>query len=357
MTATNFVLGFPVYAIGRSGGDRIVVGGGGGAVKSGVPNGLFAYDVSPTGKFENLTQNEVPDAITSLAVSFKNDSVIATVGGECKLFSVGENGRTITSPELSAFEDKPTAPVAFAFAGPTRLLVGLESGEVNVYAYPGLSKIGSFSKHKDSVLNMDATPDGKFAISTSRLSCLIWDTSSSTEVMNIKPRAKTAHIRAVRVHTPTGFFLTGENDNKSGASLSVWRQEESSWFRTSNTKIFSDMATAMCVSSSGLVAVGGADGNIAVVKIDGSGTVQRLFCPRKPPHLLVITALCFTEHSETLVSASADSTVRAYPMSVIETVSNVNALIALLVLLAVASFFMGLYLNHLQTWLRDRSYH
>jgi len=261
------------------------------------------------------------------------------------------NHRHSIIPMDESLASAETAPSTVKFSAKgSRLVVGFENGSVTVYNFPSFSEICSFSEHSHSVVDVDTSESGKLAVSTSKSTCFVWDASSGKSVFEIKTKAKKAHIRSVAftksgLTASVGFIVAVENENKVGGFVSTWNESGDKKFFV---KVMKEQITAMTISESNLVACGGSEGNVSVLRMDTNGQLSHCYRTRRPFHILAVTSLAFTTPSGDLVSVSADSTMKGYAAKTIESEPASNLLVLLLMLLILISIALGIYIPYAQ---------
>ncbi|KAJ8901608.1 hypothetical protein NDN08_003816 [Rhodosorus marinus] len=351
MSSQSYVLGYPLYAVEGCGDDRVLLGGGGGTLKSGVRNELGCYSVAGNGMTAPRSTLPTKDAVTAMSLSEKDGWIATVIGEEVRTFTYRNTLLTSIVPMDEGLPKGESAPSTVKFSAKgSRLVVGFEDGSVRVYNFPSFSEICSFSGHSHGVVEVDTSESGKLAVSTSKSTCFVWDASSGQSAFEIKTKAKKAHIRSVAFTksgepAPVSFVVTVENENKVGGFVSTWNESgEKKFF----VKVMKEQITAMTISESNLVACGGSEGNVSVLRMDTSGQLSHCYRTRSPFHILAVTSLSFTTPSRDLVSVSADSTMKCYAAKAVESEPAFNLVVLLLMLLLLISFVLGIYIPYAQ---------
>lgn len=369
----------------------LVLGGGGGASKTGIPNRLLLCSLPPTGIEVYGEQDTGTEAVTgvALAMTAAATKLACVQGDEVVIYDVhvpgpladpqaappslfvhpkrlsvmppgGAAKRDAANPDEVPKEERPYC-VSLDGRG-ERLVVGMEDGSVLLFdavqGGAGWTLRWREKKHTKEVKSCcfsaagdmlcTVAPDGQ---------CLIWPlggggalTEPPTALAqppftmhkmfaSEKQARKKAHWRCVRLRGASGggapsLFAAINHQGGPGwvvrASLAPARVEQCA-------KAGSSPVTALDVSADGsLVAAGTSEGELIVMQ---AASLQRLL--RVQPHDIFITNLCFSSQAGVLTCAGDNSNVFT-PLSPEKLKPDSYWLSMLIALVAVALALMGM---------------
>ncbi|KAG8732959.1 hypothetical protein FRC11_009726 [Ceratobasidium sp. 423] len=362
--ALHTLQAFPVYSLGFVKEDKLLLGGGGGATRSGIKNKLRLYDVDETGaKLDLLTELELEkdeDAPMSMAIDFEQNAFICGINGSmekveaginphCRAFSVEtkEDMKPLIKFERSTQLVKEKNPEAFqkvtALSRDGSLLAagssdGKPFNQVTLVSYPKLDLASDpFTVPSGELFDADFSVDG-YLIVTSTTNLYVFSPSSAPSKMS----PSTAHpqlnllntIPVPASHSNSTFRSTrwSPHDSKtawsvinttSGASkdrrawIVRWNivglgerektEGKGDWKVTRTAKAATRPITVFDVSRDGkLLAFGSSDLSVGI--LDSQKLVPLLTILRA--HEFPPTALRFNPNASLLASASADNTLR-----------------------------------------------
>eukprot|EP00171_Calliarthron_tuberculosum_P019257 IDg19257t1 len=325
---------FPIYGMNLISDGSVAVTGGGGRMKSGVGNGceIHSFDERSL-TFSEKGTLRLADAATALATH--DDLLITIIGTGCKNFVYREGKLSEESDfehDIHVSSTEEQSKLAMSEDG-TRLIVASDSGPVRVLRYPECEPITVAKLHSQGVNDLDITKDCSIAASSARDNCAyIWNTETGESVQLLQPLYKAQHrtsIKAVRFSPidPSALFAVESNPRKGGSWLSMWRKGndiKTPWKCQSHVLALREGVSTFAVSPNGRhIALATVEGHVALYAWNGSSFKKSwstedggsLFTPAKPFHALPVTSLCFTQSSQYLLSASADWTVAAWPVS------------------------------------------
>ncbi|CAE6412430.1 unnamed protein product [Rhizoctonia solani] len=386
--ALHALQAFPVYSLGFVKNDKLLLGGGGGATRSGIKNKLRLYDVDETGaKLDLLNELELEkdeDAPMSMAIDYEHNSFICGINGSiekveaginphCRTFSIDikEDMKPLIKFERSTQLVKEKNSEAFQKVtalsrDATLLAAGSSDGkpfnQVALVSYPKLDLASDpFTVPSGELFDADFSTDG-YLIITSTTNLYVFSPSSAPSKMS----PSTAHpqlnlINTISVptsHPNSSFRATrwSPHDSKtawsvinttSGASkdrrawVARWsitglgegekNQGKGDWKAVHIVKVATRPITVFDVSQDGkLLAFGSSDLSVGI--LDSQKLVPLLTILRA--HEFPPTALRFNPSGSLLASASADNTLRliAVPNSFGQ--STMTTILILFVLLA-----------------------
>ncbi|XP_022882083.1 SEC12-like protein 2 [Olea europaea var. sylvestris] len=284
---------------------HIVLAGGGGEGRSGIPNALLvsAFDFTsnslsdqPVGKIG--TGSDLPYRI---AVHPGGEGLICSLPKSCRWFdwdsttSKDEHSLSLKSSEkvLEKLEDVgQQLALTFNNEG-TLLAVGGEDGKLRVFKWPEMEITLDEANAHASVKDLDFSPDGNFLASVGSGPGRIWKVATETSIASL-PKENDEIFGFCR------FSRSGDSNpvlyvtamRSKGGSIVKW--ETTSWKRISSTHIVRDPISAFNVSSDGkLLVVGTIQGDIWIIN-SASMRVQSVV---RKAHLGLVTALAFSQDS------------------------------------------------------------
>ncbi|KAI0557572.1 WD40/YVTN repeat-like containing protein [Gracilaria domingensis] len=330
---TRVVFTFPIYALDTLSGDDIVVAGGGGRMKSGIPNvcEVLSFDEKETTLRPTATV-ELPDAAVALAT---HESIIHLVIGpgvkdynylRGKLVPVSSFHHDLqvsTSQEqtaISASEDAST------------LVIASDDGHVVVLRLERFEPIFSGQIHTNGITDLCVNSDGSLVATTGRdKAAHIWRSRDGEILQTLKPimaSSHRTHIRAARFcSTQSDLLFTAESNPRKGGWIAAWRKpspsETTLYSPIATAKASFDALTAMSVNAEGsLLASSSAEGHVSLFGWNGTTfskkwsteTRTHLFRTPKPPHVLPVTGMSFSDSGRHVFAASADYTISVWPI-------------------------------------------
>ncbi|CAE6505049.1 unnamed protein product [Rhizoctonia solani] len=362
--ALHTLQAFPVYSLGFVKNDKLLLGGGGGATRSGIKNKLRLYDVDESGaKFDLLTELELEkdeDAPMSMAIDFEQNSFICGINGSmekveaginphCRAFSIEtkEGMKPLIKFERSTQLVKEKNPEAFQKVTAlsrdgTLLAAGSSDGkpfnQVTLVSYPKLDLASDpFTFPSGELFDADFSVDG-YLIVTSTTNLYVFSPSSAPSKMSpstAHPQLNLLNTIPVPASHPNSSFRStrwSPHDSKtawsvinttSGASKDrrAWivrwnitglgegekNEGKGDWRVARTAKAATRPITVFDVSQDGkLLAFGSSDLSVGI--LDSQKLVPLLTILRA--HEFPPTALRFNPNASLLASASADNTLR-----------------------------------------------
>ncbi|KAF8681016.1 WD40 repeats protein [Rhizoctonia solani] len=368
--ALHTLQAFPVYSLGFVKNDKLLLGGGGGATRSGIKNKLRLYDVDETGaKLELLNELELEkdeDAPMSMAIDHGHNSFICGINGSiekveagvnphCRAFSVEMKEDMKPLKELGGLPGLSLSPASVGPTGlqlmqkvtalskdGTLLAAGSSDGkpfnQVTLVSYPKLDLASEpFTIPSGELFDADFSTDG-YLIVTSTTNLYVFSPSSAPSKMS----PSTAHPQLNLVNTipvpashPNSSYRSTRwsphdsktawsiinNTNGSSKDRRGWvarwsitglgegekSQGKGEWKVARIAKVATRPITVFDVSQDGkLLAFGSSDLSVGI--LDSQKLVPLLTILRA--HEFPPTALRFNPSGSLLASASADNTLR-----------------------------------------------
>ncbi|GAA0160164.1 guanyl-nucleotide exchange factor [Lithospermum erythrorhizon] len=322
----------------------VVLAGGGGEGRSGIPNALLVSEFDfPSNSLADQpvaklgTGSDLPYRIS---VHPQGEGLICALPNSCRWFewdpSSDNNGslNLKTSEKVLEQLEDVGQQLALAFNQEGSLLaVGGEDGKLRVFKWPSMEIILDEATAHSSVKDLDFSPDSKYLVSVGSGSGRVWDMTSSTSIASLSKENGDMF----------GFCRFSHNDNQvlyvtamTDRGGNIVKFNTSSWKRLKSKQIVRDPISSFSVSDDGnLLAVGTIEGSILVI----SSTSMQVQTIIKKAHLGLVTALTFSQDSRALLSASMDSSVKVTPITEKEDSGGNFWITVFIILLAAVIYF------------------
>ncbi|KAM3741412.1 hypothetical protein ACB098_08G175000 [Castanea mollissima] len=351
--STNFrKYGVPLYAKSKSAQNRyIVMAGGGGEGRSGIPNAvlLTKFDLFT----KSLSNNPVSMLVTESGLPYKmavhphGDGVVCSFPQSCRWYAIDEDkseGIKKLDPNLS---DKVLTPLedvgqqlALKFNNEgSALAAGGEDGNLRVIKWPSMEVILDKAGVHESVEDVEFSPDGKYLVSLgSSGPAKVWDLISKIAVASLPKENDEVFCFSRFSDGDMNQALYIAAVTGKGGSIVTW--DTKTWKRMGSKTVVRDTISAFTVSPDGqLLACGTTQGDIFILN-SSSKQVQAIV---RKAHLGYVTALSFAHDSRALASISLDSSARVTLIEEEDITGGLNWwAIVFILLLAVVCFMMKL---------------
>eukprot|EP00276_Gloeochaete_wittrockiana_P008144 CAMPEP_0184649360 /NCGR_PEP_ID=MMETSP0308-20130426/6696_1 /TAXON_ID=38269 /ORGANISM="Gloeochaete witrockiana, Strain SAG 46.84" /LENGTH=333 /DNA_ID=CAMNT_0027082005 /DNA_START=1606 /DNA_END=2604 /DNA_ORIENTATION=+ len=306
---------YPIYAASWTSNGRVILGGGGGSSRTGIPNALTLCEITEQdgkGEFSPLyTHSTGTGAVTSLCIHPKGNELVCVVGGKLELYAFADDEKKIEALESqTASKDAEQGPqklVRFSVDGATIATAGEDDHIVHVWDYPQLKLRFSLAGHSSTVYEISFDPAGELvATASADKQCIIWKLSDASQVKALRcPRKPDVAMFRGCSFSADGLYLFTVQSSKGAPSvLTKW--QVSDWNEVESTVVNSKPATSFAMSQDGqFVAVGTAEGQVAIVDAARMRTLATITA-----HDLPGTAMAFASSVPALVSVSADYSCR-----------------------------------------------
>ncbi|KAL2892634.1 SEC12-like protein 2 [Bienertia sinuspersici] len=297
----------------------LVLAGGGGEGRSGIPNALLLSQFDSTSNslssqpvFRFGTADELP---YRMAVHPRGDGLICSFPKSCRWFDWDMNNNNDNRELSLKSSDKVLTKLedvgqqlALTFSEDGSLLaVGGEDGKIKVFKWPSLEVLVDEETTYTSVKDLHFSIDGKHLVSVGHGGpCKVWDVASSKAVASL-PKENDENFGFCRFSQSSErdqvLYTTAMRDK--GGSIISWNTK--SWKRIASNHITRDPVSAFNVSIDGkLLAIGTIQGDVLII----DSSKMRVQMIVKKAHMGLVTALTFSHDSRALGSASMDSSVR-----------------------------------------------
>ncbi|CAH9054559.1 unnamed protein product [Cuscuta epithymum] len=326
----------------------IVLAGGGGEGRSGVPNAILLVQFNPDSHI--LSNQPVARLGTGTDVPYRmavhpgGEGLICSLPKSCRLFEwdasniTDEGALALKSSDrvLKHLEDIEMQ-LALTFNNEGSLLaVGGEDGKLRVFKWPSMEIIIDEPKDRSSVKDLDFSPDGKFLVSLGSGCCRVWDVSTLTLVASLQKKNDEmfGFCRFSQSSKNQTIYVTASHGK--GGSIVVWNT--TTWKRMNSKLVVSLPISAFDVSADGkLLAIGTTQGEVRVLSSEN----MRVLMTVKKAHMGIPTKVTFSKDSRALLSASMDSSAR---VTLIRDNDNENSgfsfwMVVFVILLAIAVYY------------------
>jgi len=341
--------GAPLYASAWIDDRVALVAGGGGKKSSGIPNRVMQASFDSVELTEPLasvhTDETAPQVLCAhpygaeLLVAFSGDVAVYVVTANDASTQLAETEESdAPPPEASApYRISPrdldessgaatrvtlaTCDVKCAAFSPdgASLAVGLESGEVRLFAWPTLEPSGTRldGSHADAVNGVAFSPDGTTLLSTSSETVkdgrgpAVWNVSTGAKIATLvdetreKAAGKARFGRQYRFcgFAPCGSFaLVGLNDGGEGHvckwACDTWKPHGKP------QRVTREPLSAMAFDPTGrTVACGDSEGHVMIVDAKTLATKKTI----KGAHMIFVTTMAYSPDGCVVLSGSADA--------------------------------------------------
>lgn len=398
MTSDTFIAKFPIYSLAyHSPTSSIILGGGGGPSRSGIPNGLILLKLTPSPKSKSKFSLEEAgelrtgdEAVMSLSIyDDKTDClVVAGVNDRCWLMELEtdetrENGpphssrvssivkalntgqpistqnqtqtsflnllRTIQS-DSSPSDDGYLRVTRFTASGRSFLAAGSD-GCVREWTVPEMRLISKFETEGEI---LDADGKGETLAFVTSSGQIQLQTSSKDEPITLKPSQGFA-FKFIRFFHKNSLILAVENfklSKSSNSSKSTRKNPKLLIFNESLKQIkcqtlpIPKNCTCLAVEeASDHLAFGFADGSLLVISIQNFSAVYFL---KALAHPFPVTGLAIDSKKGILVSSSADGQILIHQIPSKPTTSSSSAFFLLFfIILAVVVLLVAIFSQNL----------
>ncbi|KAF9976386.1 hypothetical protein BGZ73_008664 [Actinomortierella ambigua] len=361
-------MGIPIYCVGFTHDDNLIIGGGGGAGNSGVKNKIAIYKVDRAGKkLDPLVERELSreeDAPMSINVHPKEDVVAFGINSSNNKIKAGENENCrifqLSSDAISPIHKKNTLisrnpddyqkVARFNKAG-TILATGGTDGVIAMLKYPSLTAHRPATQMKGhEILDIDfSEDDSKLAVvSEQNMWIISTETGKVLEVItNPVHSKKKFNFRACRFgRGPFSdvLYTVVNGPPRQKPFVCIW--DAARWVRIRTMTVGPRPITSCTLSPDGkLIAFGSADQGI---RICSAKSLQVLMTIAEA-HDLPVISMAFSSDASLLVTGSADAKCRVVLVPKVFP-KNHNFLYLVLALLFIfLAFAIQVYQNHSQT--------
>ncbi|ORZ23073.1 WD40-repeat-containing domain protein [Absidia repens] len=363
-TSFKVQVGIPIFGLGFTRGNQLLLCGGGGAGRSGVKNKLSSFKVDIRRKdleeeaIYDISSDE--DAPMCLAVHPKENLAVAGINASpesmknglnenCRLFHIGETEFTLKKavPCMESKNEDDYQKVARFSKDGSLLATGTTDGMVHVFKYPTLETVVKVQAvENNDVLDVDINDEGAklTAVTPGALKLIsLRGRNIGTVIQTVSPlmvhKKHKLQFRAFRYgsgFTENLAFAVANGIGKSKGSfiivLDAHTLEIKKVQQASKKPI-----TTFCLSPDGsVIGYGSADFSISLLE----ASTLRVLTQVKDAHGFSITSMAISPDRRILVSGSADNTCRVVDLPLQFSPASLNPLHTLLLALAVAGVLL-----------------
>ncbi|KAJ1920761.1 dihydrolipoamide dehydrogenase precursor [Mycoemilia scoparia] len=331
----SYSAGFPVFCLGITANNDIIIGGGGGPGSSGVKNQLTIHKITKKTlgleKKGEVILNSEEDAPTCIATSAKNPKTLV-----CGINSSNEDVKSGNNENLRVFKFNKSKPTlykktktvestdpceyqrAVAISNKGDLIAsGSTDGMVVVTDCTTLKPEFSPLKAPGEIMDVDFSSDDKYLSVLLKDQLRILDPKKGKTLNVIDPLAKKGdekvEFRASRFSKsesdPSSLFTVLNKASQKASYVIKWDTE--SWSKVLQRKAASSPVTAFAISFDGKL-LACATKSMAIV-ILSSVNLKTLHIIHQA-HTFPITSLSFDRENKVLISASADESCKVYKL-------------------------------------------
>lgn len=330
-----FKADYPLYAASLLHDGSLILAGGGGSSKTGVPNGaeLFTYSggenvsdkqqASQKNSTEDSTANHFTHSFhfsSETKAIMNSDShptkplLVVGMDEECRLFEVNTKDKAFkqVASVISDFrKEEPYQKVCRFSASGNLLITGGTDSKARVWEIPSLKLLFTLEGHTGELKDADISPDESQAVTVAEDKTVnIWDLKTGKIQHSLKAdtrwdRKKNYRTQACRFATIEDevFLITAHSLPKHPSRLVKW--STSTWTPVGYPIIpIRDVPlTVMTLSKNNqYIGVADAEGSVAVVDTHSFNITAKV----DHLHELFVTGLVFSPDSSKLISISAD---------------------------------------------------
>ncbi|KAK6165624.1 hypothetical protein SNE40_022517 [Patella caerulea] len=369
---------FPVYCVRSLGDSHFLIAGGGGQAKTGVPNAIEVYELKLVDDkviAASICRHDTGlQAVMNCAPFLydgRNHHLATGQDDECHIYSLKykvtsldkskseENSAQKRKKDVEEKEKKSdessTKQIKFdvteikkfttdfgddaGFQKVVRyndkkkiLATGGADGHLRVWKYPDCTKNVEIKAHKNDIDDLDISPCGKYIVTVSRdhTGC-IWSAESGKKITDlILPKVENYRFRSCRYGLSSSkkdkynIYTIAIPARQSSKPLPCYLTSYSDKYTVrKQSAAGTEILSSLAVSDDGVfIGLGTISGSVAVYI---SFSLQKLYC-LKAAHSIFVTGLEFMPNSEncqaltggkdfTLLSVSADNTIKLHQVS------------------------------------------
>ncbi|KAI8376356.1 quinon protein alcohol dehydrogenase-like superfamily [Radiomyces spectabilis] len=354
-------VGIPVFGLGFTQKNQLVVAGGGGAGRSGIKNKVSSYridvrrkDLEEEASLELSPDEDAPmcldvhptDHVVVAGVNQSKDHMERGDNQNCRALSVSETNidcqQTIKSMASTNADDYQKV-VRFSHDGKL-VATGATNGEIHVFKYPEFeAHMDKVELEKSEILDVDISDDN------AKLACVSRDAlrivrlrgKNAGEIVQTihasslekKQKVEFRSFRHGRGYTKEmAFAVVNGRDRAFVCKFDVYSLEQQKMVKVSNKPI-----TACSLSRDGaLLAIATSD--LSIILLDALN--MRVLTTLKNAHGFSITSIAISADRRLLASGSADNTCRIVSLPVQFPSHSVNPLYTLLLAMIVAGLVL-----------------
>ncbi|XP_024360191.1 SEC12-like protein 2 [Physcomitrium patens] len=336
----------------------VLLAGGGGNQRSGVPNSLLLAEYD----FESTVLTDALDTFTTaddppyrMAAHPAGEGVVCSFEKDCRLFEVCRDDASgkvkvgVAEREIQGLQGVGEQNCLVFSPDGTCLAAGGDDGHLRVIEWGTFKVLLDKAEAHKSIKDLDFSLDGSLVASTSDDSaCRIWDMSGNC--VSSLPSVRGEGIGFVRFSRDGRKPLLYVAVRKYGAGF-VSAFDTTTWKLTTSHKLQEDPISAFSISRDGrFLAIGSSEGAISIVDAASLSVCQTL----KRAHMIFVTSMDFSPSGRAILSVSADSSARVTPVEPTNSGSRQGSLL-LLVIFFLSMLVVVLGRDVLPDWHHDQS--
>ncbi|KAF9432489.1 hypothetical protein BGZ76_010715 [Entomortierella beljakovae] len=364
MSKVSHTIGIPIYCVGFTREDELILAGGGGAGRSGVKNRILIQKINPTDKSltpvveKELSRDE--DAPMSIGVHPKESAMAFGINSALDIIDKGENQNCrvfqYSDGKIEHVRNQGTLKsknpddyqkvTRFSRDG-ALLATGGTDGVVALLRYPALEPVFPaihFEGHEIS--DVDFSADGSHIAVVSAQQLWIISAESGKILKTIanpnagKKNAQFRKCRFGRGEFTNTLYTVVNGEKKAKPSVCLW--DATNWTLTRTFTVGPKPITECAISPDGrLIAFGSEDMGI---RICSSKTLSVLMTVPEA-HAWPLTSLAFNSDASLLVSGSFDTTCSIVSIPKTFPKNNNTLLLILTLLVILLAVIFQLYQN------------
>lgn len=325
-------LDYPIYSLIPLSPTTYAVSGGGGLMKSGIPNKLQILTFTPSPQSLHLTATlSLSDAPVSLAAQHNTLHSLISTGMKSFLFQPPKTLNPVSNFTHDLLISSTVDQSAIALSA-SHLVIASDEGQLTVLQFPHYELLYTITPHTQGVIDLVLHPSLPLIATTSRDKTALLTNLHTRQLIQAllptQPKPFRTHIRAIRFTTISGLLFTAESNPRKGGWLAAWRSSNAlagGFGPVATVRVSADALTAFAVNSDATYAAAcSSEGHVVLLRWNGRAfakvwttePAKKWLRPPLPPHVLPVTGICFTEVGDCFLTASADYTVAVWPTHV-----------------------------------------
>ncbi|KAG9285335.1 hypothetical protein G9A89_010810 [Geosiphon pyriformis] len=322
-------VGFPVYCAGFNASGELLIGGGGGAGRTGVKNKLVLYKVEfsksnliQLSEIELSSDEDTPVGmgfhpeynIVVCGINSKKEKIQAGENENCRLFKYSNKKINLVKKlkTLSSTNPNDYQKVSVFSKDGRFLATGGTDSKLTVLKYPSLDlAFPPMTYDQDEIYDIDFDTSGKNVVAVSSNHLRVWSTRNGKCIQTIdRPvfqKSTKCEFRAVRYgrETSEGFLYTVVNTtSRSKAYIVKWNLVN--WDQVTSKAVSQRPIVSFTISKNGkLLAFASSDLSVRILDSQNLRVLSKVSNVHQFPAL----TLNFSHDSALLVSGSFDNTV------------------------------------------------
>eukprot|EP01134_Creolimax_fragrantissima_P003776 CFRG3776T1 len=327
---------FPIYCVITTKQNHVILGGGGGQSKTGVPNCMQVHDMNTGAKLLSRISTGI-HAVSNLGLSQNGKALVAGLDGLGRIYNLTPFSKTFEDDEKikeitkEEEEQEQEGPVKYfapkgemktdfgpeggyqkvvRFGSNEMFATGGSDGSIRIWSYPDFSEtmeIKSLPGEEQEVQKLDFDPSGRLIACVYRKGKVVRVNSTKTgkeeAALVFGFKRLFYSFNSIRFATIDGevYVIALASLPRMQSYIVMW--DAKTWKVSKFALADKHPSTVMDVSSCGkYIAVGTSEGDVIIYD---SKTIKRIHTA-KEVHDIFITDLAFTQNSAGVISTSVD---------------------------------------------------